>query len=133
MTLLDFSGLDLLLISSSLPHTVHSITKCLFELHCVMEIQQVHFALMLNTQSLDVISQECSVSLGIHVSHHAAGMSFRSMTPQLGTRACQISFPDESPAQSASLHTFPALHLSTTIVDPTAVFLQTSASVTTSG
>ena len=42
-----------------------------------MEIQREYFASVLNTQSLGVILQECSVSLGIHVSHHAAGMPFR--------------------------------------------------------
>ena len=89
------------------------MTMC-FCRHCLVEIQQVYFALILKIQSLGVISQECSVSLGIHVSHHAVGMSFRFTTPQfcgvLAAKVCRTSFPDKSPSQPASLCTFPPLH-----------------------
>ena len=45
----------------------------------LLELQQVYFALIPNTQSLGVMLHFCSVSLGVHVSHHAAGMCFLRM------------------------------------------------------
>ena len=43
----------------------------------MLELQQVYFALLPNTQSLGVMVHFCNVSLGVHVSHHAAGMCFQ--------------------------------------------------------
>ena len=44
--------------------------------HRLVELQQVYFVLLPDTQSLGVIEHFCNVSLGVHVSQHAAGVHF---------------------------------------------------------
>ena len=48
-----------------------------FDATTFLELQQVYFDLIPNTQSLGVMLHFCTISLGIRVSHHAAGMLLR--------------------------------------------------------